>query len=146
MTSRHPLAAVEARLGERGVRLTPGRRAVIAALAEAEGPRSAGELHRVMDREVPLSSLYRSLSVLEDAGVVAPHLGAKGLTRYELAEWLIGHHHHLVCVECGAVEDVEVPEGVESVVEGIIAGIAEAAGFEPAGHVIEIEGRCAGCA
>jgi Fur family ferric uptake transcriptional regulator len=145
MTSPHLMSAAESRLREHGVRPTPGRRSVIAALAGAEGPRSAAELYGEMGGSVALSSLYRSLKVLEESGVAAPHLGAKGLTRYELAEWLIGHHHHLVCVECGTVDDVEVPEGVETVVAEVIAGIAATAGFEPAAHIIEIEGRCAEC-
>lgn len=145
MASPHLTARAEARLHDRGIRVTRNRLALVEALAGSEGPRSAAELHGQIGDRVPLSSLYRSLSVLEAAGVVVPHLGAKGLTRYELAEWLIGHHHHLVCLECGTVEDVEVPGGVEEMVERIVGQIAAGAGFRPARHVIEIEGRCSAC-
>ena len=94
---------------------------------------------------MPLSSLYRSLTVLEEAGVLAPHHGAKGLTRYEMAEWLTGHHHHLVCVSCGVVEDIEIPETHERSLRSLIADVSGAAAFAPSDHSLEIEGRCARC-
>ncbi|MCI0543263.1 MAG: transcriptional repressor, partial [Actinobacteria bacterium] len=81
------------RLAEREVRYTRGRRTLITALSKADGPRSAAELQG--DLDIPLSSIYRSLAVLEEAGVLDPHFGQRGVTRYELAEWLRGHHHHL---------------------------------------------------
>lgn len=137
---------VTKRLDEHAVRYTRGRRLVVATLAGAEGPLSAAEIHTRIDGELPLSSLYRSLAVLEDADVLAPHHGTKGLTRYELAEWLRGHHHHLVCLDCGAVEDVEVAASHEDDVDRIVKDISRAASFTPVGHALEIEGRCARCA
>lgn len=137
---------VEHRLGESQVRYTRGRRAVIRALAAADGPRSAADLHAQIHHEVPLSSLYRSLTVLEEAGVVAPHYSTKGITRYELAEWLAGHHHHLVCLDCGTVEDIEIDRPLEAALESIVADIGAAISFDPSNHALEIEGRCARCA
>lgn len=127
------------------MRYTSGRRSVVAALARAEGPRSAAELAETIGAAVPLSSLYRSLGVLEEAGVVAPHHLGRGVTRYELAEWLAGHHHHLICVDCGLVEDVEVPGGREAVVLDLVEDLASPSGFVVIDHVLEIEGRCARC-
>lgn len=136
---------VEMQLLEHDVRLTKGRRVVIDALSRASGPLSAAELHETLGPKVPLSSLYRTLSVLEDSDVVAHHLGAKGLTRYELAEWLTGHHHHLVCVQCGSVEDVEIPTDQEESVRSLVSEIASTVGFEVSDHALEIEGRCKRC-
>lgn len=136
---------IERRLADADVRYTKGRRVVIRALAEADGPRSAAELSRVIGESVPLSSLYRSLAVLEEAGVLAPHFSSPGLTRYELAEWLSGHHHHLVCICCGMVQDIEVADGVEQRLQEIVAGIASGASFSELNHALEIEGHCAGC-
>lgn len=118
---------------------------MVEALASGDGPRSAAELHGVIGADVPLSSLYRSLTVLEDLGVVSPHFGVKGVTRYELAEWLTGHHHHLVCVGCGSVEDVAVPSALEHEVRRLVDGIGALASFRAQGHVLEIEGRCTRC-
>ncbi len=136
---------VEERLGERAVRYTRGRRAVLAALAEADGPLSAAELSRRIGSALPLSSLYRSLAVLEEAGVLAPHHATKGLTRYEIAEWLAGHHHHLVCVECGSVEDIEIPERHETNLRDLVDEVSAGASFTPSNHALEMEGRCAQC-
>jgi len=144
------VTSVDQRIAERlasaGVRYTAARRGVVTALGRADGPRSAAELHDDLGRSVPVSSLYRSLGVLEEAGVLAPHHGARGVTRYELAEWLAGHHHHLVCVDCGTVEDVTVPKAREAAVNQLVDALARQAGFTPLDHVLEVEGRCPRCA
>ncbi len=137
---------VEKRLRDHDVRYTSGRRAVVAALAGSEGPKSAAELSAGMGSAVPLSSLYRSLAVLEGAGVVEPHFGVKGLTRYELAEWIAGHHHHLICVDCGAVDDIAIPPPYEAKVQELVDSIGSIVSFTPMSHALEIEGRCARCA
>lgn len=136
---------IERRLREHDVRYTRGRRTVVGALADADGPRSAAELHSSIGADVPLSSLYRTLAVMEEAGVVVPHFATKGLTRYELAEWLTGHHHHLICVECGSVDDVEIPHPYETQVRNVVQVIGESASFEPVNHALEIEGVCRTC-
>ncbi|MGH8945691.1 MAG: Fur family transcriptional regulator [Acidimicrobiia bacterium] len=137
---------VEKRLGDHQVRYTKGRQAVVIALTGSDGPLSASELHERTGGALPLSSIYRSLSVLEETGILAPHHGTKGLTRYELAEWLKGHHHHLVCIDCGAVEDVAVADHHESQVDEVVTAISSKASFRPLNHALEIEGRCARCA
>jgi Fur family ferric uptake transcriptional regulator len=136
---------VELRLLDNDVRFTKGRRAVVDAMAAAPGPMSAAELSDLLGAEIPLSSLYRTLAILENAGVAVHHLAAKGLTRYELAEWLTGHHHHLVCVVCGSVSDVEIPEGEEESLRSLVSRIARTGDFTPTDHALEIEGRCAEC-
>ena len=137
---------VEHRLAEHQLRYTTGRQTVIEILARAEGPLSAAEIHDAADAALPVSSIYRTLSVLEGAGVLAPHHGTRGLTRYELAEWLRGHHHHLVCIDCGAVEDVAVAEHHETQVGEVVSAISSKAAFTPINHALEIEGRCIRCA
>jgi len=137
--------AISKRLADRGVRYTSGRRQVVTTLVTADGPLSAHELATVLGSDLPLSTIYRTLAVLSEADVLTPHLATKGLARYELAEWLTGHHHHLVCIECGGVEDVEVAPKQEAAVEQLVAAIAETAGFTATNHALEIEGRCARC-
>ena len=137
---------MERRLLDHRVRYTKGRRRVVEALAEEGGPRSAAELHDALTGKVPLSSLYRSLVVLEEAGIVEPHFSVKGVTRYELAEWLQGHHHHLICVDCGSVEDLALTAPQEEKVERLVADIGSVVSFTPVAHALEIEGRCERCA
>lgn len=136
---------VERRLSENDVRYTKGRHRVVGALAGADGPLSAAELYEAVGRALPLSSIYRSLTVLEEVGVLSPHNSSKGITRYELAEWLKGHHHHLICIECGSVEDISVTPEQEVDVERLVEEISAPASFVPLNHVLEIEGRCQRC-
>ncbi len=135
---------VEQRLAARGVRFTRGRRLVLDAVATAGGPRTASEIHGMLNK-VPVSSLYRSLAVLVDAEVLAQHHGADETTRYELAEWLTEHHHHLVCVSCGSITDVTASEDQEAVVGRLVEAFARSSNFAVSGHRFEIEGRCASC-
>lgn len=134
---------VTQRLAASGVRYTSARRAVVQALATADGPRSANELFSTL--AVPLSSLYRSLTVLEEAGVLTPHHGIRGVTRYELAEWAAGHHHHVVCGSCGTVDDIHLDAVIEAQLERLVSEITAALSFSPSGHALEVEGRCASC-
>ena len=137
---------VENHLRDLNVRYTKGRRILVTVLAGSDGPRSAAELHAEIGPTVPLSSLYRSLAVLEEAGVVVPHFGTKLLTRYELAEWITGHHHHVICVNCGAVEDIDIPANHEDGIRKVVEDISALIEFTPVNHTLEIEGRCIRCA
>lgn len=133
------------RLQERDVRLTTGRRTIVRSLGLADGPRSASDLYESIGDTVPLSSIYRTLAVLEEAGVVSPHYSTKGITRYELAEWLMGHHHHIVCVQCGQVEDIEIDDEIEAELESLVSRIGQEVSFSPQDHALEIEGQCSRC-
>jgi Fur family ferric uptake transcriptional regulator len=137
--------AIAALLRDRGIRFTPARRLVARALARATGPQGAGELHTALRGHLPLSSLYRTLSVLEEARVLAKEHDGSGVARYELAEWLLGHHHHLVCVSCGEVRDVDLDPPTEDAVARLVEDIARRAGYRATGHRIDIEGTCASC-
>jgi Fe2+ or Zn2+ uptake regulation protein len=57
----------------------------------------------------------------------------------------MGHHHHLVCLECGQVEDIEIDAEVETQLEAIVEGIGQEVSFTPRDHALEIEGLCAQC-
>lgn len=135
---------IEQRLAAHGVRFTTGRRRVVEALADAGGPLTASEIHGSV-RSVPLSSLYRSLGVLADAGVLARHHGPDETTRYELSELLTAHHHHLVCESCGSIVDVTVTDAQEERVDRLVDALGADAGFVVTGHRLEIEGRCPSC-
>ncbi len=138
--------AVRTRLGDRGARFTPTRQVVVAQLSAAEGPLTPADLHRRLGARVPVSSLYRTLATLDDGGIVQRTHDAEGITRFELAEWLNGHHHHLVCVGCGEVRDLEIDGAWEHAVAALVGEMAAASGYIISGHRIDIEGKCARCA
>ncbi|MEN8040401.1 MAG: transcriptional repressor [Actinomycetota bacterium] len=136
---------VRRRLTDNEVRYTSGRRSVVTAILVATGPRSAAELAAEPTCNLPISSLYRTLSVFEEASILRKHHGSDGVARYELDEWLTGHHHHLVCVSCGLIEDIEVPDDIDQEVHEIATKIGAAAGFRVIDHVLEVEGVCVNC-
>lgn len=133
------------RLALDGLRFTRGRREVVEALLASDGPMSANELSDVLGDGAPLSSIYRSLAILTDSDILTVHLATKGLARYELSEWLVGHHHHLVCTECGSVEDIHVSASHEERLREVVDAVASVASFIPSSHALEIDGRCAQC-
>jgi Fe2+ or Zn2+ uptake regulation protein len=145
MKEREIDEAVRGYLAARAIRYTGGRRAVVRALQIAGGPQSAAELHQRLRRSIPLSSLYRSLAILEEAGLLSLHHGQGKVARYELAEWLSGHHHHLVCLECGAMGDFELENKAEAQLLGLVANAGREAGYRVRGHSLEVEGLCGSC-
>ena len=136
---------VRGRLAERNIRYTNGRKRLIKALQLASGPQSVAELYERVRRSVPVSSLYRSLAMLEQAGVLRLHHGQGKVARFELAEWLTGHHHHLFCIECGKVDDVELDADSERLLNRVAAKAGGRAGYVESGHRLEIEGLCRSC-
>ena len=136
---------VKSKLADRDVRYTRGRRSVVTAIQMASGPRTAAELRDRTVKDVPTSSLYRTLVILEECDVVRKQHGPDGVARYELAESLTGHHHHVVCVACGAIEDVSVPKPAEQQLNAIVKSLGSQVAFRVLDHVLEVEGVCPHC-
>jgi Fe2+ or Zn2+ uptake regulation protein len=132
------------RLEEAGLRYTPRRRLLVEALARAARPVTIPELHRA-DAGLSQSTVYRNLTGMEAAGVVRRVAGPGEFARYELAEGLTSHHHHLVCTSCGTVQDVEVSAAVERALGRELAAVARSSGFQVDAHQIDLLGRCARC-
>lgn len=137
-------ATVAERLREVGQRYTPVRRAVVEVLADAGRPVSMPDLLAARP-DLAQSSVYRSLTVLEEAGVAHRLLGPDGSARHELAEVLTEHHHHLVCVSCGTVEDLPASVRLERTVARVVAQAAASTGFRPQTHRLDLVGVCARC-
>jgi Fe2+ or Zn2+ uptake regulation protein len=137
-------AAAASRLAERDQRYTSNRQAIVEVLAAQLAPVTLPEVLQARPG-LSQSSTYRNLAALEDAGVVRRIVGGGEHAHYELAEHLTGHHHHLVCVGCGSIEDVTLDADLERELEDAFDALARARGFESGGHSIDIEGRCATC-
>lgn len=135
----------------RGVRMTPQRRHIIKALAEADRPQTALEIHRRLVDDCPelgLDTVYRNLRLLAGLGVVnkiaaaGPPGGAGQGTgpRSDLFEMAENHHHHRVCLRCGDIVCLPVcPLG------GAAGEACAGPGFRITGHVFEIYGYCERC-
>ena len=135
----------ERKLATINQRYSSRRRRLVEALDRADHPLIATDIVAV-DDDLPQSSVYRNLAVLEAAGVVVKVLTNGDRAAFELAEELKGHHHHLVCVQCGLVLDIDVPNEVEQMLDTGVADLVSRAGFVLVGHRLDLMGRCKNCA
>jgi Fur family ferric uptake transcriptional regulator len=149
MTVGAPFEQLHATVAERlrgdGRRYTSQRRRLVEILARAGSPLSIPEILRGR-RGLAQSSVYRNVGGLEQAGVLRRIVTDEEHGRYELAEDLTGHHHHLVCVNCGRVEDVDLPSEFETAVDRTLDRLARRAGFASVSHRLDLIGRCRDCA
>jgi len=125
-----------------GLRSTRQRAAVVAALAAEPTFRSAQDIHerlRSQDDKVGLTTVYRTLQALAEAGEVDVLRTADGESVYRRCA-SEDHHHHLVCRSCGRTVEVEAPE-----VEAWSAKLARRHGFADVSHTLDIFGVCKGC-
>lgn len=137
-----PWDTVGDRLRQRGLRWTPQRRTVIEVLAEADGHITAAELVdrcRARDPSTIPSTVYRTLDVLEELGLVRHGHGADGREEFHVLP--AREHGHLHCAECGATWEIG-----EARASAVAEAFRAADGFEiEIGHVTLV-GRCRDCA
>ncbi|MFF3226379.1 Fur family transcriptional regulator [Nocardia suismassiliense] len=125
-----------------GIRSTRQRSAIAALLGDIEEFRSAQELHdelRKRGEGIGLTTVYRTLQSLADAGMVDVLRTDTGESVYRQCS--TGHHHHLVCRHCGRTVEVEGPT-----VEAWAGAIAREHGFTEVSHTMEVFGTCRSCA
>lgn len=123
-------------------RSTRQRAAVRAALVDAEGFRSAQEIYDALKKDgipIGLTTVYRTLQALVDAGEVDVLQASEGETIYRQCA-RSDHHHHLVCRSCRTSVEVQATE-----VESWAAETASSHGFTAVTHVAEVFGLCRTC-
>lgn len=125
-------------------RYTRGRRRVVRVLARAAGPMTIPQILDD-DPELAQSSVYRNLAILEEAGAVTRIVTADDFARYELAEDLSEHHHHLICSACGTVADFSLDAAVEADLERVLRRAARRAAFDIDHHRLDLVGVCPSC-
>ena len=135
------MRGIVARFQELGYRLTPQRMMVLSALESSDGHVSADEVcARVRDQYpmLNISTVYRTLKLLERLGLVTETDLGEGKARYHVIEK--GHHHHLVCRKCGAIIDLE-----ETVLVPLANTLREKYGFAADLRHLAIFGYCPSC-
>lgn len=137
-------SVAERRLRRIDQRYTSGRRAIIELLVRAGHPVSIEDIAAQLPG-VPRSSAYRHLTDLQAAGLIRRVTSSDEFTRFELAEDLTEHHHHLLCVNCGKVTDITLPAGLEQQVTGAITKLTDMEGFQAHSHRLDVLGLCATC-
>ena len=128
-------------LRERGYRLTPQRRLILTALQGSDDHISAEEIHAQVMAKYPsvnISTVYRTLGLLKSLGLVTETDLGSGRFRYHYADK--GHHHHLICENCGAIIEVD-----ESLLLPVKSTLLKEYGFRARVSHLAIFGRCAKC-
>jgi Fur family transcriptional regulator, ferric uptake regulator len=128
---------IERLCAERGLKMTGQRRLIARVLSEAQDHPDVEEVYRralALDNKVSIATVYRTVRLFEERGILERHDFGGGRARYEPAEH--GHHHHLIEVDTGQVVEFQSEEH-ERLAREIAAGL----GFELVGHRLELFGR-----
>lgn len=129
-------------MNKRGLRSTEQRRLIIDTLFDAGDHVTIDGLLRqvrAVDGRVGYATVYRTMKLLAESGVVQEHKFGDGFTRYELSDEE-AHHDHLICLECGKITEFEEPS-----IEELQERVASRYGFQVKQHKHELYGVCAEC-
>ncbi len=136
------ISELGARLRRQARKLTGQRQAILEALRHSPHPLSIKEIFGALGRgDCDLATVYRSMHVLESAGMVKRYDFGDGAARFELVgEGDDGHHHHLVCTRCDQVVELQDCSMLE-----LEKRIAALHGFQGVTHKLEFFGICPSC-
>ena len=125
-------------LEERGFRSTTPRRIMATVIGDQERHFTAEDLRQQLPRRMGRATVYRTLKLLVEVGVLCRVLLEDGDLHYQLSHH--GHHHHLICVQCGSSQNLT---GCD--IEDLLLTTSADHGFELSGHWLEVYGRCRNC-
>ncbi len=141
----HRIEQIKKQLHSQNYKLTPQREATVRVLLEREEDHLSAEdvylLVKEKSPEIGLATVYRTLELLSELKIVDKINFGDGVSRYDLRKEGAKHfHHHLVCIECGSVEEIvnDLLEDVEKIVEKDF-------GFEVKDHRLTFHGICRQC-
>lgn len=139
------ISKLKANLKEKGYKLTPQRRAIVDIIIEKEGSHLTVEelydLVKIDCPEIGLATVYRTVQLLEELGVICKISLNDGCNRYELIHEYENHkHHHLICTGCGKITEVH-----GDLLEVIEHNIEEQYDFAVKDHSLKFYGLCSEC-
>ena len=132
----HTIIDVEALCADKGLRITEQRRVIARILSESEDHPDVETLHgraSAIDPKISIATVYRTVRLFEEAGILERHEFGDGRSRYEAVS--DEHHDHLIDVETG-----NVVEFVDEELEALQKRIAEKLGFRLVDHRMELYG------
>ncbi len=134
-----------------GYRITVARQAILEILSKTTEHLSAEDIFLAVHKQYPnigLTTVYRTLELLVQIGLIYKHDFGDGRSRYELAEGPKGklHHHHLVCTKCGRVIDYTdfIDQEIE-LLKQTENGLFKKFNFKITNHLIQFYGICEQC-
>ena len=128
---------IERKCAESGLRMTDQRRVIAKVLSDADDHPDAEELYgraAAVDPKISLATVYRTVRLFADAGIIETHDFRDGRARYETAD--DDHHDHLIDVVSG-----EVIEFVDDEIEALQEKIAAKLGYKLVDHRLELYGK-----
>tara|TARA_B100001123_G_C15128271_1_gene954202 strand:- start:528 stop:938 length:411 start_codon:yes stop_codon:yes gene_type:complete len=127
---------IESKCIKRGVRLTEQRKLIAKVMSESEDHPDVDELHKrvnKLDAKISIATVYRTVKLFEEAGIVAKHDFKGNKSRYEQAPQ--EHHDHLIDINTG-----EITEFVNEDIEKLQKQVAEKLGYKLVDHRLELYG------
>ena len=127
---------IEGKCKQKGVRLTDQRKLIAKVMSESESHPDVDELHKKvskLDSKISIATVYRTVKLFEEAGIVAKHDFKGSKSRYEQAPE--EHHDHLIDVNSG-----EITEFVNEEIEKLQKQVAEKLGYKLVDHRLELYG------
>lgn len=138
------LGEIREQLARKEYRLTPQREAIVRLFLDRPGEHLTADdvFTRLRDRqpEIGLATVYRTLDLLAELGILQKLDFGAGRSRYEVSPRGEGHfHHHLICLDCGQMQEFH-PDGLEE-----LEAAARETGFEVVDHSLRFYGYCRRC-
>lgn len=134
--------ALTSYMEQRGLRSTGQRRVIIDTFFKAAEHITLDQLLKLVrsvDGRIGYATVYRTMKMLADGGIVHERKFGDGFTRYELADDQ-AHHDHLICLSCGSITEFEEP-----LIEELQQRVAARYDFEVTEHKHELYGLCSAC-
>ena len=125
---------IEIRCIKKGVRLTDQRKLVAQVLSESQNHPDVDELHKQvskLDPKISIATVYRTVKLFEESGILAKHDFKGNKARYEQATH--DHHDHLIDINTG-----EITEFVDEDIEKLQKKVAEKLGYKLVDHRLEL--------
>jgi Fur family ferric uptake transcriptional regulator len=138
LTERKVVAA----LRQHGYKITPQRQAVIQVITSSQDHLTPADMYQKVHQDHPnigLVTVYRTLEILDKLGLIC-EVHAGDSCRSYLGRRPSGHHHHLICSDCGIVIDF-----TECELEVLSQRLSQETGFEIDSHLLEFTGLCQAC-
>ena len=131
------MSKIEDKCKQRGVRLTDQRRLIAKVMNQSSDHPDVDELHKrisKIDEKVSIATVYRTVKLFEESGIIEKHDFKGGKARYEQSPDI--HHDHLIDVNTG-----EIVEFVDEEIEKLQNKVAEKLGYKLVDHRLELYGR-----
>ena len=130
------IASIEEKCKRKGIKLTDQRKLIAKIMSDSKDHPNVDELYKrvsAIDSKISIATVYRTVKLFEEMGIVTKHDFKGGKARYE--ELSESHHDHLIDIKTG-----EIVEFVDQDIENLQAKIAKKFGYELVDHKLELYG------